>query len=55
MCISTVGGNSPSREPYDPSEFLTPDERREICYEVYEDSTQRGFLLACLAKTYSDN
>ena len=55
MCISTVGGNSPSREPYDPREFLTPDERRETCYELYEDSTQRASLLACLAKTYSDN
>ena len=39
----------------DINDVLSPEERREICYEVYNMPSERASLLTCLAKTYVDN
>ena len=39
----------------DPDNVLSPEERREICNEIYNMPSERGYLIGCLAKIYQDN
>ena len=39
----------------DPDNVLSPEERREICYKVYDMPSERASLIACTAKIYLDN
>ena len=38
----------------DPAKVLYPQERKEICYELYNTPEERGALIACVARVNSD-
>ena len=50
VAISNISNNSPNNEYIDPRDVLTPSERKEICYELYDTPDLRGELIACVAK-----
>ena len=49
--ISLIGQNIPDPNPKD---VLTPAERKETCYELYDTPDLRGELIACVAKVNFD-
>lgn len=50
--LSLIGQNTPN---IDPADYLSPAERKEICYEVYDTPDLRGELITCIARVNSDS
>ena len=49
--FSLIGQNT---QDIDPKDILTPAERKEICYELYNTPEEREALIACVARVNSD-
>jgi hypothetical protein len=52
LAVNDISNNSPT---IDPAKVLSPQERKDICYELYNTPEERAALLACIARVNSDS
>lgn len=50
--FNDISNNSPN---IDPAKVLSPQERKDICYELYDTPEERAALLTCIARVNSDS
>lgn len=50
--FNDISNNSPT---IDPAKVLSPQERKDICYELYDTPEERAALLTCIARVNSDS
>ena len=50
--FNDLSNNSPT---IDPAKVLSPQERKDICYELYNTPEERAALIACIARVNSDS